>query len=289
MTESSNDKPASSRFGEGPAYLNSVFLKNPQARVLRILAEYMEPAQRFQTLEIKDTIVFFGSARIVSHDDAAAELRRLRNAREADADAIEKAERRLAMSRYYEDARELARRLTLWSESLPANKGRRFVVCSGGGPGIMEAANRGAFEANGKSIGLNIEIPFEQKPNNYITPDLNFQFHYFFTRKFWFAYLAKAMVCMPGGFGTMDELMEILTLVQTLKIKKAMPIILFGSEFWRDVINFNALLKYGTISRHDLDLVFRTDSVDEAFAHVTRELTARYIDDEAATMGTGGL
>lgn len=287
MTESSDDKPGS-RFGSGPAYLNPIFLDNPHARVLRILAEYMEPAQRFQELEIKDTIVFFGSARIISHDQAAAELRTLRNAPEADTDAIEKAERRLDMARYYEDARELARRLTLWSESLPKN-GRRFVVCSGGGPGIMEAANRGAFEASGKSIGLNIEIPFEQKPNRYVTPDLNLDFHYFFMRKFWFAYLAKAMVCMPGGFGTLDELMEILTLVQTLKIKKAMPIILFGSAFWRDVIDLNALLKYGTISRHDLDLVFRTDSVDEAFGHITRELTARYLHDDTATMGSGGM
>jgi uncharacterized protein (TIGR00730 family) len=288
MTDSPDDKPGS-RFGSGPAYLNPVFLDNPQARVLRILAEYMEPAQRFQELEIKDTIVFFGSARIVSHDKAAAELRGLRDAGDVDPDAIERAERRLEMARYYEDARELARRLTLWSESLPAEQGRRFVVCSGGGPGIMEAANRGAHEANGKSIGLNIEIPFEQKPNLYITPDMNFEFHYFFMRKFWFAYLAKAMVCMPGGFGTLDELMEILTLIQTLKIKKTMPIILFGSAFWRDVIDFNALLKYGTISRHDLDLVFRTDSVDEAFGHITRELTSIYLHDDTATMGSGGM
>jgi uncharacterized protein (TIGR00730 family) len=192
------------------------------------------------------------------------------------------------MARYYEDARELANRLTKWSESLP-KEGRRFVVCSGGGPGIMEAANRGAFEAGGKSIGLNIEIPFEQKPNEHITPDLNFDFHYFFMRKFWFAYLAKAMICMPGGFGTLDELMEVLTLMQTLKIKKAMPIVLFGTEFWRDVIDLNALVKYGTISRQDLDLVFRTDSIDEAFDHVTHELTERYLHDDEATMGSGAM
>lgn len=287
MTDSPDDE-VRSRFGSGPAYTNPVFLKNPDARVLRILAEYMEPAQRFQKLEVKDTIVFFGSARLISHDEATEQLRELRDSGQADEDAIEKAERRLDMARYYEDTRELSRRLTLWSESLP-EKGRRFVVCSGGGPGIMEAANRGASEAKGKSIGLNIEIPFEQKPNPYITPDLNFDFHYFFIRKFWFAYLAKAMVCMPGGFGTLDELMEVLTLMQTLKIKKAMPIVLFGSEFWRDVINFNALVKYGTISRNDLDLVFRTDSVDEAFNHVTQELTARYLHDDAATMGSGGM
>ena len=287
MTESSDDKPAG-RFGSGPAYANPVFMETPHARALRILAEYMEPAQRFQELEVKDTIVFFGSARIISHDEAAAQLRELRNARQPDEEAIERAERRLETSRYYEDSRELARRLTLWSESLPKH-GRRFVVCSGGGPGIMEAANRGAHEASGKSIGLNIEIPFEQKPNPYIPADLNFEFHYFFMRKFWFAYLAKAMVCMPGGFGTLDELMEVLTLMQTLKIKKAMPIVLFGSAFWRDVIDFNAMLKYGTISRHDLDLVFRTDSVDEAFSHITRELTGRYLEDDSATMGSGSM
>jgi uncharacterized protein (TIGR00730 family) len=287
MADDSEDKPGS-RYGSGPAYLNPVFLNNPDARVLRILAEYMEPAQRFQELQVKDTIVFFGSARIISREEAEAELAVVSASKDVDGDAVERAERRLFMSRYYEDTRELSRRLTLWSEGLP-EKDRRFVVCSGGGPGIMEAANRGAFEAGGKSIGLNIEIPFEQKPNPYITPDMNFDFHYFFMRKFWFAYLAKAMVCMPGGFGTLDELMEILTLVQTLKIKKAMPIILYGSEYWRDVIDLNALLKYGTISRQDLDLVFRTDSVDDAFAHVTRELTARYMHDEEGTMGSGAI
>jgi uncharacterized protein (TIGR00730 family) len=287
MTKSSDDK-TSSRFGGGPAYLNPVFLKRPEARVLRILAEYMEPAKRFQDLQVKDTIVFFGSARIVSREEAEQELAKLNGAKDSDGEAIEKAERRLSMARYYEDARELARRLTIWSESLP-KEDRRFVVCSGGGPGIMEAANRGADEAGGKSIGLNIEIPFEQKPNPHITPDLNFDFHYFFMRKFWFAYLAKAMICMPGGFGTLDELMEVLTLMQTLKIKKAMPIVLFGTEFWRDVINFNALVKYGTISRQDLDLVFRTDSIDEAFTYVTHELTERYLHDDEATMGSGAI
>ncbi len=287
MADDSQDKPGSP-YGSGPAYLNTKFLKHPDARVLRILAEYMEPAKRFQELQVKDTIVFFGSARIISRGEAPAEVAGGRKPHNKEGEASERAERRLFMSRYYEDARELSRRLTLWSEALP-EKGRRFVICSGGGPGIMAAANRGAFEAGGKSIGLNIEIPFEQKPNPYITPELNLDFHYFFMRKFWFAYLAKAMVCMPGGFGTMDELMEILTLVQTLKIKKAMPIILFGSEFWRDVIDLNALLKYGTISRQDLDLVFRTDSVDDAFAHVTRELTARYMHDDEATMGSGAI
>ena len=287
MTGKTDDESAS-RFGSGPAYLNPIFLKHPDARILRILAEYLEPAKRFQELQIKDTIVFFGSARIISREEAETELADLNNIPEVESDAIEKAERRLFMSRYNEDTRVLAGRLTKWSETLPETT-RRFVVCSGGGPGIMEAANRGAFEAGGNSIGLNIEIPFEQKPNPHITPDMNFDFHYFFMRKFWFAYLAKAMICMPGGFGTLDELMEILTLVQTLKIKKAMPIVLFGTEFWRDVLDLNALVKYGTISRQDLDLVFRTDSIDEAYDHVTSELTSRYLDDEEATMGSGRM
>ena len=287
MTEPPDDESAN-RFGGGPAYLNTTFLKRSDARILRIMAEYMEPAKRFQDLQVKDTIVFFGSARIISRQDAEAELAALKDEAGIESDAVEKAERRLFMSRYYEDTREFAGRLTKWSEALP-EKSRRFVVCSGGGPGIMEAANRGAYEAGGKSIGLNIEIPFEQKPNPHITPEMTFDFHYFFMRKFWFAYLAKAMIAMPGGFGTLDELMEILTLVQTLKIKKAMPIVLYGTEFWRDVIDLNALVKYGTISRQDLDLVFRTDSLDEAFEFVTRELTTRYLDDEEATMGSGGM
>jgi len=275
------------------AYLDPGFLDSERARPIRILAEYLEPLGRFKAQDIQDTVVFFGSARI--HSRAAAEkaleqLLRTADGRvgaEVDPELI-RIRKAVEWSRYYEEARELAKMLTEWTTSLDTEH-HRFVVTSGGGPGIMEAANRGAFEAGGKSIGLNIEIPFEQKPNPYITPELNLDFHYFFMRKFWFAYLAKAMVCMPGGFGTMDELMEILTLVQTLKIKKAMPIILFGSEFWRDVIDLNALLKYGTISRQDLDLVFRTDSVDDAFAHVTRELTARYMHDDEATMGSGAI
>lgn len=261
------------------AFLDPDFMASRSARTLRILAEYIEPEQRFREYDIRDTIVFFGSARILPRDAAEKVLE---EARRKDED-VENAEQRLRMSRYYEDTRELAKRLTLWSKALHA-PGRRFVICSGGGPGIMEAANRGASEAKGINIGLNIEIPFEQHANPYITHALNFEFHYFFMRKFWFAYLAKAMVCMPGGFGTLDELMEILTLAQTLKVKKKLPIVLYGAEFWREIIDLNALVKYGTISREDLDRVFRTDSVDEAFAFLTRELMPDMEDEPSVTV-----
>jgi uncharacterized protein (TIGR00730 family) len=184
---------------------------------------------------------------------------------------VERAEMRLKMSRYYEDTRELARRLTLWSKSLSGTD-RRFVVCSGGGPGIMEAANKGASEAKGENIGLNISLPFEQQDNPYITRRLAFEFHYFFMRKFWFSYLAKAMVVMPGGFGTFDEFMEVVTLVQTLKIKKHLPIVLFGTEYWNEILNLEPMVKYGTISPEDVNLFFRTDSVDEAYDYLVKDL-----------------
>jgi len=183
----------------------------------------------------------------------------------------------LEMSKYYEATRELARRLTLWSKELEGGE-RRFVVCSGGGPGIMEAANRGASEAKGENIGLNISLPFEQNDNPYITRRLSFEFHYFFMRKFWFTYLAKAMVVMPGGFGTLDELFETLTLVQTGRVKKKMAIVLFGQDYWSKVLNLEALVEFGTISPTDLDLFILTDSVDEAFEYVTRELEHYALD-----------
>ncbi|MGE5539676.1 MAG: LOG family protein [Gemmatimonas sp.] len=260
------------------AFHNKEFLNSRTARTLRILAEYIEPEQRFAEQDVRDTIVFFGSARIMPREQALAALEK---ARKIDED-VEGAELQLEMSRYYEDTRELAKRLTTWSKNLHA-PGRRFVVCSGGGPGIMEAANRGASEARGINIGLNIQLPFEQHANPYITRALNFDFHYFFMRKFWFAYLAKAMVCMPGGFGTLDELTEMLTLAQTLKVKKKLPIVLYGASFWREVIDLNALVKYGTISREDLDRVFRTDSVDEAFEFLTRELQHLIGDEPTVT------
>lgn len=257
-----------SRFRAVKAYENESFLGSPEARILRIIAEYVEPQSRFKELRVKDTIVFFGSARIPSRDVAAAELEAVKQAK----GDLERAQMRLKMSRYYEDTRELARRLTLWSKSLEGTE-RRFVVCSGGGPGIMEAANRGASEAKGENIGLNISLPFEQQDNPYITRRLAFEFHYFFMRKYWFTYLAKAMVVMPGGFGTLDEFMEVVTLVQTLKIKKHLPIVLFGTEYWDEILNLEPMVKYGTISPEDVKLFFRTDSVDEAFDYLVNDLT----------------
>jgi hypothetical protein len=274
-----DDKPAdpavSRPMGKAPqkAYRDLDFLESASARSLRILAEYIEPNARFKHYKIDDTIIFFGSARILPQEEAE---RRLAAAREEGGD-LTVAQRNLEMSRYYEATRELARRLTEWSKSLLEDD-RRFVVCSGGGPGIMEAANRGASEARGLNIGLNISLPMEQIDNPYISRELNFEFHYFFMRKFWFAYLAKAVVVMPGGFGTLDEFFELLTLVQTGKIRKQMPIVLFGSQYWSEVINLEALERYGTINAEDLELFFRTDSVDEAFDFITEQLTSFAID-----------
>jgi uncharacterized protein (TIGR00730 family) len=281
MTEQNDGHHSEKAARSHLAFLNEDFLSSRPARTLRILSEYIEPEQRFKEYDVRDTIVFFGSARI--HSREAAE-KNLAAAREKGED-VEGAEHRLLMSRYYEETRELAKRLTLWSKNLHA-PGRRFVICSGGGPGIMEAANRGASEARGINIGLNIQLPFEQHPNPFITHALNFEFHYFFMRKFWFAYLAKAMVCMPGGFGTLDELTEILTLAQTLKVKRKLPIVLYGTEFWREVINLNALVKYGTIAREDLDRLFRTDSIDEAFAFLTHELMLLIDEGNEVTVPT---
>src|ERR1019366_1221919 len=219
------------------AYLNDKFLNSPDARALRMLSEFLEPLAHFRREKVRDTGVFFGPARL----------------REGDG----------PLARYYDEARSLAKMLTEWSQQF-TNNTYRFVVCSGGGPGIMEAANRGAWEAEGKTVGLNIGLPFEQFPNPYITPELSFEFHYFFMRKFWFAYLAKALVVFPGGFGTMDELFEILTLVQTKKLAKKMTIVLYGSAFWKEVINFEALVKYGTISREDLELFHFADTPEQA-------------------------
>jgi uncharacterized protein (TIGR00730 family) len=221
------------------AYLNEGFLNGVDARAIRILAEFLEPLSHFRREKIRDTVVFFGSARI---EEGQGEL-----------------------AKYYDDARKLAQLLTEWSDGL-TNGTRRFVVCSGGGPGIMEAANRGASEVpGGKTVGLNIGLPFEQFPNPYITPELSFEFHYFFMRKFWFAYLAKALVVFPGGYGTLDELMEVLTLTQTRKLAKKMAIILYGSEYWKEIVNFDALVKYGMISPEDLNLFQFADDPETAF------------------------
>jgi uncharacterized protein (TIGR00730 family) len=250
------------------AYEDDEFMESTEARPIRILAEYLDPLRRFKAHNIQDTVVFFGSARVLSRTLARRNLTRLENATTPNrADykaALKRSRKALEWSRYYEDARELAKRLTSWSMSLEAQR-HRFVVCSGGGPGIMEAANRGAKEAGGKSVGLNIRLPFEQAPNRYITKDLVFNFHYFFMRKFWFAYLAKALVIFPGGFGTIDEMFEILTLAQTRKLSKKLLVILYGSEYWHEVFRLEPLAEWGAINEEDLSLLSRVDSVDEAF------------------------
>jgi uncharacterized protein (TIGR00730 family) len=261
------------------AYQDTRFLQSKDARALRILAEYLEPLHRFQRHNIQDTIVFMGSARLLSEKAAKASLVKA----EREGHGIEAAEMALRLSGYYEAARELARRLTEWSKKLDREE-RRFVVCTGGGPGIMEAANRGAAEAKGLNIGLTISIPDEEFDNPYISRELHFYFHYFFMRKFWFVYLAKAVVLFPGGYGTLDELFEILTLVQTRKARKRMPIVLFGAEYWNGVINFDALVQYGTIGPRDLDLFHRTDSVEEAYDIITRGLTENALGAPGPTL-----
>ncbi|MFL6417065.1 MAG: TIGR00730 family Rossman fold protein [Bryobacteraceae bacterium] len=245
------------------AYREEAFLQSPDSRPLRILSEYLWPLSHFQDEKIKDTIVFFGSARIREEGP---------------------------LSQYFHQARELARVITEWSARLsPADENgethHRFVVCSGGGPGIMEAANRGASEAGGKTIGLNIGLPFEQRPNPYITPELCFEFHYFFMRKFWFAYLAKALVVFPGGFGTLDELTEILTLAQTQKLESKILIVLYGSEFWKEILNFEALIRHGVIAKSDMDLFQFADTPEEAMAVLKEGLTEYYLEPESALPG----
>src|SRR5882757_2615139 len=238
------------------AYLNDTFLNSPDARALRILAEYLEPWAHFRREKVRDTVVFFGSARI----------------RETG-----------PLAQYYQEARTLASMLTEWTQQF-TNSTYRFVVCSGGGPGIMEAANRGAADADGKTVGLNIGLPFEQFPNPYITPALSFEFHYFFMRKFWFAYLAKALVVFPGGFGTLDEMMEILTLTQTQKLAKKMTVLIYGSEYWKEIINFDALVKYGMIGPEDLDLFQFADDPAAALELLKTGLTAHALQPETPEM-----
>ncbi|MBI4291900.1 MAG: LOG family protein [Betaproteobacteria bacterium] len=261
------------------AYLKESFLNSTGARPLRILAEYLEPKSRFDHYRIDDTIVFMGSARFISREQAEAALA----AAERGEGDVEQARCQLAMSRYYEDARELAHRLTEWSKQLPDEE-QRFVVCTGGGPGIMEAANRGASEAKGLNIGLTISLPIEEFDNRYTTRELSFHFHYFFMRKFWFAYLAKALLVFPGGFGTLDELFEIMTLRQTHKMRKHLAIVLFGAKYWDEVIDFESLVRHGTIDEADLDLFYRTDSVDEAFEFITRHLTEFALTERGAIL-----
>jgi uncharacterized protein (TIGR00730 family) len=262
------------------AYEDDEFMDSTEARPIRILAEYLDPLRRFKAQNIQDTVVFFGSARVLSRTLAQRNLTRLENTTIRDqADykaALKRSRKALEWSRYYEDARQLAKALTKWSMSLDAER-HRFVVCSGGGPGIMEAANRGAKEAGGKSVGLNIRLPFEQAPNRYITKDLVFNFHYFFMRKFWFAYLAKALVIFPGGFGTIDEMFEILTLAQTRKLSKKLLVILYGSEYWSEVLRLEPLAEWGAINEEDLKLLCHVDSVDEAFGELQRHLLKHHM------------
>jgi uncharacterized protein (TIGR00730 family) len=267
------------------AYHDLEFLESTDARPIRLLAEYLEPLRRFRTHNIQDTVVFFGSARTLSRELAERELARLntdegKKVAEYEA-ALKRSQKALEWSHYYEDARKLAHMLTEWSLSLEEPR-RRFVVCSGGGPGIMEAANRGAHEAGGKTVGLNIRLPFEQGPNQYISEGLHLEFHYFFMRKFWFAYLAKALVVFPGGFGTMDEMFEILTLAQTRKLSKKLCVVLYGSQYWDAVFNLKPLVEWGAISEADLHLLCRVDTPEQAFEKLKDHLTTHHMVPQTA-------
>ena len=281
------------------AYRNPEFLDSPDARLLRIMAEYSEPMARFRRERIQDTVVFFGSARFRALDVASQQLQMLANdgseepapAEEQPATGDElsraetsdlkrkRAEAAVEMARYYEDARTLAREMATWAKGLPGRR-HRFVVTSGGGPGIMEAANRGAWEAGAKTIGLNIVLPFEQVPNRYITPALNFNFHYFFMRKYWFAYLAKALVVFPGGFGTLDEMFELLTLDQTGKLAKKITVVLYGSAYWKGVIDMDFLAEKGAIAPRDKEIFQFADTPDEAFRLLTEGLAKHHLNDK---------
>lgn len=266
----------------GKAYKNLDFLNSSDARTVRILAEYYEPLSRLRRNNIADTIVFFGSARIKSSKDAKKELRLIKQAAKGKTskvykNKIEHAEKIVKMSRYYEDAVELSKRLTEWSMDLPTDE-HRFIITSGGGPGIMEAANKGAHHAGGPTIGMNISLPFEQFINKYVEPELGFEFHYFFMRKFWLIYPAKALIIFPGGFGTMDELMEVLTLIQTKKLEKKLEVVVYDEEFWKNVVNFDALVDMGTISKEDLKLFTFCNTVDEAYDAITKHLSKHYLN-----------
>jgi uncharacterized protein (TIGR00730 family) len=281
------------------AYQNPEFLNSPEGRMLRIMAEYQEPMSRFRRERIQDTVVFFGSARFRALDVANSELELLANtgsaqpapeheqpasqedieSGEASRLQLKLAEAAVEMAQYYEDARKLAGMVASWAKTLPGRR-HRFVVTSGGGPGIMEAANRGAYEVGAKTIGLNIQLPFEQHPNPYITPGLSFDFHYFFMRKYWFAYLAKALVVFPGGFGTLDEMFELLTLAQTKKLAKNMTVVIYGSKYWKQVINMELLAEKGAIAVSDLELFQFADTPEEAFAILKAGLTEHHLNSE---------
>ncbi len=282
------------------AYENPSFLNGPDGRLIRIVSEYMEPLARIRREHIQDTVVFFGSARFRGREEADHALELLDNtgslhpapsneqpasvpdiaAGKATDLQRKRAVAAVAMARYYEDARRLAQMLARWAAKIPSRR-HRFVVTSGGGPGIMEAANRGAYEAGGKTIGMNIRLPFEQAPNPYITPSLNFEFHYFFMRKLWFAYLAKALVVFPGGFGTLDEMFEILTLAQTQKLAKKITVVVYGPDYWKRVFNMDALVDTGAISPKDIELFQYADTPEDAFNLLRQGLTENYLIPEA--------
>jgi uncharacterized protein (TIGR00730 family) len=268
-----------------PPYRDPLFMESLPARPVRIMTEYIDPLERLRREKVGDTIVMFGSARIEPRDRAQARLQRLLKdkRRRAALDyraSLRDARSALEMSRYYEEARELARRITLWAMSL-GDHPRRFVICSGGGPGIMEAANRGAAEAGGKSIGLSIELPHEQRPNDYISPELSFMFHYFFMRKLWFSQLAKALIVFPGGFGTMDELWEMLTLMQTGKLGRQNLILIYGRKYWDRVLDWKHMLRCGTINKHEYGLLQFADTVDQAFARVRDDLERHHLEPDS--------
>lgn len=258
------------------AYENLGFLRSASARPIRVLCEMLETEERFRKQDINNTIVFFGSTNIQSKEQTASHWEKVRAKTTPNPAELNAAKRQLEMSAYYEDARELSYRLTKWALEIK-NPLERFWVCSGGGPGIMEAANRGAKEADGYSIGMNISLPELQEGNPYQDPEVSFLFHYFFIRKFWFAYLAKAVIIFPGGFGTLDELFEMLTLVQTRKLKKPMPIVIYGSEYWNKIINFNALVEYQTIRPKEMHLFRIMDNVDDVFNYLQSQLTENYL------------
>ena len=282
------------------AYENSAFLNSADGRLIRIVSEFLEPLARFRREQIQDTVVFFGSARFRGREEADHALELLENtgstrpapSEEQPAKPPEiaagkatdlqrkRAVAAVEMARYYEDARRLAGMLTQWAKGIPSRR-HRFVVTSGGGPGIMEAANRGAHEAGGKTIGMNIRLPFEQSPNPYITPSLNFEFHYFFMRKLWFAYLAKALVVFPGGFGTLDEMFEILTLAQTHKLAKKITVVIYGPEYWKKVFNLETLVDTGAISPKDIDLFQFAETPEQAFEMLRQGLTENFLVPEA--------